>query len=75
MYSSTYFIPFPLNGSGFLYDRILAAAAPNLSLFILVSLIKFCFGHSILTSWGISKLISWLYPNSSLSFVPETLAL
>ena len=49
-----YFIPLPLNGSGFLNERILAAAAPNFSLSTLVSLIKFCLGHSILTSLGIS---------------------
>ena len=51
-------IPFPLKGSGFLNERIFAAAAPNFSLLMLVNLIKFCFGHSIFTSVGISKLIS-----------------
>ena len=75
MYSLLYLIPLPLKGSGFLNDLILAAAAPNFSLFILVSLIKFCLGHSIFTSDGMSKLISWLYPSSSFSFVPDTLAL
>ena len=33
MNSFSYFIPFPLNGSGFLNDLMFAATAPNFSLF------------------------------------------
>ena len=51
-------MPFPLKGSGFLKDLILAAAAPNFSLLTLESFIIFCLGHSILTSLGILKFIS-----------------
>ena len=54
MNSFSYFIPFPLNGSGFLNDLIFAATAPNFSLFEPDNFIVFCLLTSTLISLGIS---------------------